>query len=131
MSPMSWYSGSQLTPSCGSSGVSSGISARSASVWASTARCESATGFGSTVLPDENWTSASAPGPADIATGGSPESRSAATFRSPSRGPARRTASPSSRPTRASESSATAPESWSMRAVAAWYSGSRPSRTGG
>ena len=90
MRPMSWYSGSHETPSCGASGVSGGISAFRVSVWASTARCESATGLGATVLPDENCTRARSSGSTSRWIGTASMAWSDSTVRSPSRGRASR-----------------------------------------
>ena len=92
--------------------------------------CVSATGFGSTVEPDENCTSASASG-ARRASAAAPAESSAASSQ-PSAGAPRATAGPSSRrtaPLGDDERARRRPRACAP--CAATYSSIRPSRTGG
>ena len=88
--------------------------------WPSSAAWVSATGFGSTVEPDENWTSASVLGrrqaqaaPAPVRPRAGPRPRSPSGGRARSTALARGAAAPARR-----RSPRRAPETWSMRAVA-------------
>ena len=97
---------------------------------AASAPCVSATGFGSTVEPDENCTSPRSSGAGARAIRAGTACRSAASTH-PSAGPPRSTAAPSSRRVPPAEITSRAPEAAIIRPVAAAYSSMRPSRTGG
>ncbi len=90
-----------------------------------------ATGFGSTVEPEENWTSARSDASRAIEVSSPSASPAASTTPRSSAGPAAATARPITRATLPDVTSARAPETRSMRAVASAYSSMRPSRTGG
>ena len=92
----------------------------------STFQWVSATGLGSTVVPEENWISARSSG-----VEGSSSSSPSSTGRRPSSGRACETATPSKREMRASLRTMRAPVAASMRAVRWWNSSRRASRTGG
>ena len=67
INPMSWYSGNHDTPACASS---PGTIVSMAAMFASTLECVKATGFGSTVVPLENWMRSRSPGLERTAMGG-------------------------------------------------------------
>ena len=126
MSPMSWYSGSHDTPDCPSPG---GTYESMAATFERTFAWVSATGFGSTVVPEENWTSVRSPGRGCLRS--SPARGNSATARHPSAGRACATDWPRSLPILRSVSTRRAPLTSIIRAVRRWNSSRRPSRTGG
>ena len=98
-------------------------------VWARSARWESATGLGSTVVPEENWTRARSSGSSGR-RGGAPPWRAwpgrSPRARQPSAGRACATAWPRRRRTRRSASTSRAPGGPDHAGGAPWYSAEAP-----